>query len=194
MSETKDRIKQVMSWANMTQNDFAQKLKVSPASLSSIFSGRTRPTNMHISSIHGAFPQVSINWLMFGEGEMILRNQQPLSEGGDLFSSISDNGYGNNHPDGSSDESLIQLAAGVSEQGQYADPSQQGASGSAEGYRNQTRRQSKDSRGASQEQYGTDKNRLPNTSNSFDIPQRKITEIRVFYDNGTYESFFPPKK
>ena len=46
--EMKDRIRQIMDDAKMSQQDFAAKLEISAASLSSIFTGRTRPTNNHV--------------------------------------------------------------------------------------------------------------------------------------------------
>lgn len=67
--EMKDRIRQIMDDAKMSQQDFAAKLGISAASLSSIFTGRTRPTNNHVQAIHKAFPEININWLLFGEGD-----------------------------------------------------------------------------------------------------------------------------
>lgn len=40
----KDRIRKVMESQQMTQQEFADFIHISPASLSSIFTGRTRPT------------------------------------------------------------------------------------------------------------------------------------------------------
>ena len=40
----KNRIKEVMEYANLSQQDFAARLGISAASLSSIFTGRTNPT------------------------------------------------------------------------------------------------------------------------------------------------------
>ena len=71
----KDRVRQVMSWAKLSQQDFATYLEISPASLSSIFNGRTNPTNNHVQAIHRAFPEINVNWLMFGEGEMLLNGK-----------------------------------------------------------------------------------------------------------------------
>lgn len=65
----KERIRQIMDQAKLSQQDFAAKLGISPASLSSIFTGRTNPTNNHVMAVHRAFPDININWLMFGEGD-----------------------------------------------------------------------------------------------------------------------------
>ena len=72
----KNRIKEVMEYANLSQQDFAARLGISAASLSSIFTGRTNPTNNHVSAIHRAFPEINVNWIMFGEGNMICGKAQ----------------------------------------------------------------------------------------------------------------------
>ena len=84
----KDRIKQVMEWTGLSQQDFATKLGISPASLSSIFNGRTNPTNNHVQAIHRSFPEIDINWLLFGEGKMFCKapvasSTSDVSLGGD---------------------------------------------------------------------------------------------------------------
>ena len=166
MTDTKDRIKQVMSWANMTQQEFATKLKVSPASLSSIFSGRTRPTNLHIAAIHTVFPQISVNWLMFGEGGMLLAAEGNSIQGTDLFAASSEN-----------DIELVQDETAVSPNGRSG----------------LSRRQSV-ALGAFTEGLDVARNMPQEAANNIDKPKRKVTEIRVFYNDRTYESFFPPKK
>ena len=88
----KERIYQIMQSQNMTQREFATALGISPSSLSSIFNGHTSPTNNTVQAIHRRFPDVSITWLMFGEGEMITfgspedTNQQPAQDESDRSS------------------------------------------------------------------------------------------------------------
>lgn len=59
-----------MKTLGLTQKEFAAKLCVAEGTLSSIFNGRTKPTSNMVTAIHTFFPEVSVNWLMFGEGEM----------------------------------------------------------------------------------------------------------------------------
>lgn len=196
MTETKDRIKQVMSWANMTQNEFAVKLKISPASLSSIFSGRTRPTNLHIASIHAAFPQISVNWLMFGEGEMITASGIGFSCAENVEVAIEDLPAVSDAQDFElfSDEfrNPNEVAVGVSRRNETSiSPSPQR---SARGAQVASGQQPVVSEKALYERLKNDSSRFMNNTNYFDSQQRRITEIRVFYDNGTFESFFLSKK
>lgn len=78
----KDRIYQLMKTLGLTQKEFAAKLCVAEGTLSSIFNGRTKPTNNLVNAVHTFFPEVSINWLMFGEGDMYAAapSDQPSAE------------------------------------------------------------------------------------------------------------------
>lgn len=68
----KDRIRQLMESQHMTQQSFAQALNMSPASLSSIFNDRTRPTLNHVEAIRNRFPNINVDWLLFGTGSMFV--------------------------------------------------------------------------------------------------------------------------
>ena len=59
-----------MESQHMTQQVFAQFIEMSPASLSSIFTGRTRPTINIVEAIKKKIPNLNTDWLMFGTGEM----------------------------------------------------------------------------------------------------------------------------
>ena len=93
----KDRIYQLMKYQGMSQKEFAATLCVAEGTLSGIFTGRTRPTNNIVNAIHECFPHISINWLMFGEGDMFVGETvketsapAPLSSPqGDMFASSS---------------------------------------------------------------------------------------------------------
>ena len=54
----------------LNQKEFAATTGISPATLSSIFNGRTSPTLNHAEALHRRFPKLNMSWLMFGEGSM----------------------------------------------------------------------------------------------------------------------------
>ncbi|MBO5134730.1 MAG: helix-turn-helix transcriptional regulator [Bacteroidaceae bacterium] len=170
----KERIRSLMKSVEMSQQDFANKLEIAPASLSNIFTGKTNPTNNHVMAIHRAFPEVNINWLLFGEGEMY--NVEPefdLSSSSDL--SLSNSGEQTTmNPLPPSYPNLFQG---------YPLEEQTAKSMSA------TLRGKRD--GAPQKTSG---NQYLMSENIIDKPIRKIKEIRVFFDDGTYESFVPSSK
>lgn len=168
-SKIEDRIRQIMTSENFTQQEFAKVLQISPSTLSSIFNGRTRPTNNHTMAIHHAFPNLNINWLLFGEGQMY---DKP--------------GTGN-RPDTSSPSS-----SGLSSSS-TVNPSEAAELG---GTRNVSTANSQvdaptlDFRPMMRD---TVVQPRQDVVKKFDIMQRKIKEIRVFFDDGTYESFSPQK-
>ena len=152
----KERIRQIQDREGMSQKDFAAAIGISQASLSSIYNGRTLPTNRHVEAIHKRFPEISTNWIMFGEGEMLL--------------SDADAAFNSNLTEDSSqaDESVRQEET----LGSSLD---------------------KSSRKSDNRDYQGD---LFSTApvvreivKYIDKPQRKITEIRVLFDDGTYAIF-----
>ena len=70
----KERIKTIQSTTKMSQQDFAKAIGVAPGSLSSVYSGRTQPSNNFVLGIHKAFPEINLYWLMFGEGDMYVES------------------------------------------------------------------------------------------------------------------------
>ena len=54
----------------MSQKVFAQFTGISEGSLSVVFNGRTSPTLQMVESIHDRLPNVSVEWIMFGTGNM----------------------------------------------------------------------------------------------------------------------------
>lgn len=154
----KDRIKKVMESLHMTQQVFAEYIDISPAALSSIFTGRTRPTLATVEAIKTKMPTISTDWLMFGKEPMYLddtaeakKDQAPAAEAPTLFSEPP-------HPAATRpaqpDQPTLQFASSP-------EPTPRQAS------------------------YGQVK--------YFDKPQRHITEIRIFYDDQTWETFVPKK-
>lgn len=141
----KERILQIMQIKQMSQKIFAETLGIAPSSLSSLLSGRTAPTNNHVQAIHRCFPEISITWLMFGEGDMIKEEQTEsaptpqLGEMGDLFSAPQE-----------LPRPVVTPAPGPQ----------------------------------------IDAHALAlEIAKNIDKPQRHITEIHVYYDDGTFEKF-----
>ena len=64
----KDRIRRIMESQHMTQQVFAQFIKISPATLSGIFNGRTNPSLNIVEAIKNSLPSISTDWLLFGNG------------------------------------------------------------------------------------------------------------------------------
>lgn len=147
---------------HMTQQEFADFLQQSPATLSSIFNGRTRPTLKILDAIKNQIPDIRIEWLLYGTGEMFNTSQNPSPE-------VLIQTPGDAH------EGMFNFDSPVSTP---TTPPQSAPS-------------------AASFQHG-----VRNTQLNFPIEEvknvdkqpRKVTEIRVYYDDQTYETFIPAKK
>lgn len=65
-----ERIAAIIRDFQLTNSQFAQRTGISPSTLSNVLSGKTRPTLPIIMSISDNFPQISLTWLLKGDGEM----------------------------------------------------------------------------------------------------------------------------
>ncbi len=159
----KDRIRQIMESQHMTQQVFADFIGIAPATLSGIFTERTKPTINTIEAIKKKLPTLSTDWLMFGKEPMY------TDQGAEEIVSGSRSGFFSATP---VQESLFD--------------SQQPVVGTV---------QTAPSTNAIQN--GVKSTRMDlsfENMNNIDKPARKVTEIRVFYDDQTWESFVPAKK
>ena len=59
-----------METQHMTQQTFSDLIGISPASLSSIFNGRTKPTLTTVDAIRKKFPTLNLEWILYGHGAM----------------------------------------------------------------------------------------------------------------------------
>lgn len=163
----------------MSQQDFAAKLAISPASLSSIFTGRTNPTNNHVQAVHRAFPEVNINWLLFGEGEMYLSRKAGEAAAEQENAAVRSPLPGaENAPYASAGAPSLFI-----EEAFDAAPKEVSRMGVPTA---STRRETVPPR--------RNEARVGIYAKDIDKPVRKIKEIRVFFDDGTYESFVPSVK
>lgn len=69
------RIKQIIENERLTDAEFADRTGIKRATLSHCLSGRNDVSKDIILKIHNAYPQVSVNWLMFGEGEPYIKEK-----------------------------------------------------------------------------------------------------------------------
>lgn len=146
---------------HMSQQVFADFLQQSPATLSSIFNGRTRPTLNVVDAIKSKIPDINIEWLLYGTGEMFVAhpdisdpNSSDMSDATDLMLKFEDS---------------VPMASHTPQES----PSQTNLYRGAKNLHPELVRE---------EAKGIDK------------APRKVTEIRVYYDDQTYETFVPAKK
>ena len=158
----KDRIKHLMESQHMTQQTFAEFLGISSAALSSMFNGRTNPTLNTVDAIRRKFTTINLDWLLYGNGQMFLNEKPAVSS------------------DGSStppEEATLDFGIQDSRARTSLFDSSRGSK--VEG------------RGVNAEGRGTRIEGEQSVVKYIDKPQRKITEIRIFFDDQTWETFVP---
>lgn len=145
---------------HMSQQVFAQYIDMSPASLSSIFNGRTKPTLNIVEAIKRKCPSINTDWLMFGSGDMYVANGEGKEEAAE--DGEKDAGREQSIDFGDEDAPTPQVVA----------------------------REHNHSSGTRNGHYGVVREEVKYV----DKPQRRVMEIRVYYDDLTFESFVPVKK
>lgn len=189
VTKMNERIKQIQLALGMSQKDFAEAIGIAPGALSNIYSNRTNATSNHVKGIHSRFPKIDINWLMFGEGEMYGANHSA-------------------HDAAPTPKDTIQATSAMHQNmpdpTQYITPKQQSAmAGDASLFNQpqtevdellpfQTSHDLRPIRGSVQP-YNQPQNVVKNDAKNIDIKKRQVKEIRVFFDDGTYETFLPGK-
>ena len=144
-----------MESTNMTQKTFAEYIGMSQAALSSIFNGRTKPTLNTVEAIRSKMPNISLEWLISGTGDMYVQPQNP----------------GSQDPDSDGKDPLgPELDFDSPEEAEEKEGSNINNEESVR---------------------STLKNNAQIKVKIHDKPYRRITEIRVFYDDRTFESFVP---
>ncbi|MBM6889896.1 helix-turn-helix transcriptional regulator [Bacteroides caecigallinarum] len=165
----KDRIIQIMRSAGLSNADFADKIGISTSSLSHIFSGRNNPSLDVVKRIHKAFPSLNLNWILYGEGNMYINDAESDTPIKNVYDDSSDFNQDNNLPMIESDEN----PENTGNRQFYIDFRKEKPSETPVNMHKETEKE--------QVRY-------------IEKPAPKITEIRIFYDNGTFEVFKPDSK
>ena len=143
----------------MTQQTFSDFIGISSASLSSIFTGRTKPTLNTVEAIRSKFTKINLDWLMYGQGPMF-KDQGSESNSSNAETDTMRPGNSEGALDFSYSSSPLQ-----------AEAEQVSSPYNDNGYKMPARTEVK----------------------YIDKPQRRITEIRIFFDDQTWETFVPKK-
>jgi DNA-binding XRE family transcriptional regulator len=157
-----------MESQHMTQQVFADFIGLAPATLSSIYNERTRPTLSVVEAIKKKIPNISTDWLMFGSGDMYVASSASPAPADSLFPA---------EEGGVNGGQIVQNPMLDFDQAQSPTPQQ---------------------RPQAPYSFNSVKSTPSNIERTevkiIDKPQRKVKEIRVFYDDQTWETFVPEKK
>lgn len=165
----RDRIKEIMDSKHMNNKLFASETGINEGTLSLLLRGKTQPTLKHYEAIHTRFPDIAMEWLFDGKGAMYHSSESSASSDGSSLINAQPSSQvisSQSEPPSSS----------LNGKGNAASPSHPSLFG--------------------QNNYNADSIAHENDKNVvkiFNNRQRKITEIRVFFDDQTWESFVPKK-
>lgn len=84
------RLKQFLAAENITQAQFADTINVVRASVSHVLAGRNNPSYEFIRSIMIKYPELNIEWLIFGKGKMYKDSQPRVDLAQDMLFPISE--------------------------------------------------------------------------------------------------------
>lgn len=157
------RLKLFFEYRGLTNSQFADRCGIPRPSLSQLLTGRNRKiSDVFVRQIHSAFPELSVMWLLFGEGAMIdegvahsAKEGSPVndisvftSEDTDSFENFRETGLDGGH-----------IA------NQYHD--------------------NKEFRSSADRLSEIDKIDIQS------VQKRKVTHITVYYEDSTFETFYP---
>ena len=149
----KDRIIEFMNYLQMKPSTFANATNIKLATLSQILNGRNNPSLEVVTKIRTAFPFLSYDWMLSGEGEMC--KEQPTLP------------FEENIPSKTDENPLFptERTDGAENRKDFApyQPQEHPKASEIEEIR------------------------------YIEKPAKKIREIKIFFDDDTYETFVPQK-
>lgn len=155
--EIKDRIRMIMEREKVPPRVFAETIGVQQSTLSHILNDRNKPSLEVVMKVQQTYSYVNLEWLLYGKGDMVSSQQDPLasSSNGDYQPSLFDEGSINPNKEASNSENRKEMGLKTVENGS--------------------------------------KDIVKQEIRYIEKPARKITEIRIFFDDNTYETFRPEK-
>lgn len=160
------RLKGFIESEGLTHSQFADRCGIPRPSLSQLLTGRNKKiSDVIVGQIHQAFPELSVVWLLFGEGPMI---NPPVNEAHD---------YEDPAPYGTYNS--VNTDNGLFER-QYTNVN--GLNTTANTPKRTENKEDKSSEEILELQREIEKMRRN---------PRKVTHITVYYDDSTFETFYP---
>lgn len=164
----KDRIAKVIEYYKFSPSEFADEIEVPRSSISHITSGRNKPSLDFITKVKSKFPNLSWDWLIYGEGEMHTKPENKKIAPSDLFSIIENENFGKEpSPTLSSYNEVEETPRGLNIPNEDTNKTE--------------------IRDSQQLEFEPKKEELK----SIDNQQNKIKKIILLYENGKFESFEP---
>ena len=177
MQSDKERIEQIIQSKKLNNIEFSNKTLLSPSTLSHILSERTKPSLTILRNIVEAFPDLNPMWVLLGQGEMYLSDEKSKSSDNQNEAGVDDD----------IDDILGPMKNGLG----YVPKSK---SGNQPQQSANAQPSSTDRNQPTQQQSGITikdvEDVMAKTVAQLQKPVRQVTEVRIFFDDGTYECFY----
>lgn len=175
----KEKIELIIQEKHLNNTQFCSEVCIAPGTLSHIRSGRTEPTLNILRSIAQAFPDINPAWLFYGEGSMYKNVDSPAADRdaadvSDVHRAVEEDGEG-----------MPDLFGASKQQGGSAKSSMAATVAPAVRDTAMSRSASAAVPGASMSVQEI----VAETLRQQQKPQRKVVEVRIFFDDGTFETF-----
>lgn len=153
--EIKDRIREIMEVERLSLKSFAECIGVQQSTLSHIMNGRNKPSLEVVMRIHQAYKDISLEWLLYGVGQMT----------NGLLDNRKEGGVSESRPGGLYTPSLFDEKMPVVQE------------------------EEEQLRSSSKQAHIPNQEIVKQEIRYIESPVKKITEIRIFFDDNTYEIF-----
>lgn len=185
MSETSvaDRLKEFIEKMGLSYSQFADRCNIPRPSLSQLITGRNKKINdSMVRQIHNEFPNLSVVWLLFGEGPM--QNSMP-----DLPSSAADSDGSDGLHDFLSENSFDGVNFVSENPNSYS-----GDSATTKNLKDEALKTAINDIKSIDSKENKLSKKLKEIGEQLEFLRknpRKVTQIMVYYDDSTFETFKP---
>lgn len=173
------RLKCFIQSQGLTNSQFADKCGIARPSLSQLLGGRNKKiSDVLVGQIHNAYPELSVLWLMFGEGSMLVPAETDDCSHSSSCQEIGRNGIFD------ADSDLEDSDFNITSQQESLQPNLKALN---------TRQKS-----AKVLENQANDLEIKNAELTMQIEKmrknpRKVTQITVYYDDSTFETFYPKR-
>lgn len=192
------RLKYLINELGITNSVFAENCGISRATLSQLLTGRNKKiSDIIIGQIHEAYPTLSILWLLFNEGDMWNGTHTANDGNNNEFNQGNYSTDGNEHRGNDKNHLYPKSDDGNSMKytSENAEIPTSGQSGIIDGKENALKHPSFMHHFSQDESVNNciKTAELLNEIENLKKKTRKVVQITVYYDDSTFESFFPGK-
>lgn len=180
--DDKERIEYIILEKQLSNTEFCAKANIAPATLSHILGGRSKPSLAILRGVVTGFPDLNPEWVLLGTGEMYRNSSSSSSVNENL--DLPQEAMPSNAP---AAEETLDVFGSMNDMFASSPSTNIYNKGVAE-------RNAVQGRSTVEKQEKPQMNLSDIVRETLEViqkPQRKIVEVRIFFDDGTYETFSP---